>query len=49
MSLIDNPENRERIRKGLELYPDDRNWRDDLDPVFIMDMDAMKSYHLEPR
>ena len=39
---IDTPENRELIRKGLGLYPDYRNWRDDLDPSFVAELDVMK-------
>jgi len=36
---IDTPENRELIRKGLGLYPDYRNWRDDFDPSFVAELD----------
>ena len=39
---IDTPENRELIRKGLGLYPDYRNWRDDFDPSFVAELDVMK-------
>ena len=39
---IDTPENRELIRKGLGLYPDYRNWRDDFDPSFVAELDVMQ-------
>ena len=30
------------IRKGLGLYPDYRNWRDDFDPSFVAELDVMQ-------
>ena len=39
---LQGPENRELIRKGLGLYPDYRNWRDDFDPSFVAELDVMQ-------